>query len=99
MVPRENAHAPFGRELYEAAEDHHERQHAAHALAQKCCPRHASDTHVERRDEQDIDRDVGGRRTRKEDKRRFGVAQRGENAGRHIVKEHERQAVNINVEV
>ena len=99
MVPRENAHAPFGRELYEAAEDHDKRQHAAHALTQKRRPSDAGHAHIERRDEQDIDRDVRRRRAGEEDKRRFGIAQRGENAGRDIIQEHERQTVNINVEV
>ena len=45
MVPRENAHLAFGRELHEAAEDDHKRQHAAHALTQKRCPCHARHAH------------------------------------------------------
>ena len=42
-----------------AAEDDHKRQHAADSLAQKRRPRHTCNAHVERRDEEDIDRDVG----------------------------------------
>ena len=99
MVPRENAHAPFGRELYEAAEDHDKRQHAAHALAQKRCPRNARNTHIERRDEQNIDCNIGGRRAGEENKRRFGVAQRGENAGCDVVEEHKRKPVDVYIQI
>ena len=99
MVPRENFDFPFRRELHKAAEDDHKRQHAAHALAQKRRPGNTGNAHVERRNKQNIDRDIRRGRAGKKDKRRFGVAQRGENAGRDIVEEHERKPVDVNIEV
>ena len=70
-----------------------------HPLAQKRRPGNTGNAHVERRNKQNIDRDIRRGRAGKKDKRRFGVAQRGENAGRDVIQEHERQTVNINVEV
>ena len=86
-------------DLRQTAEHEHQRQHAAHALAQERCPRNAVHAHAERRDEQDIHRDVRERRSHEEEERRFGIAERGENTGRHIIEKHKRQAADVNVQI
>ena len=86
-------------DLRQTAEHEHQRQHAAHALAQERCPRNAVHAHAERRDEQDIHRDVRERRGHEEEERRFGIAKRGENTGRHIIEKHKRQAADVDVQI
>ena len=99
MIPRKNGNAPLRVNFREPMEHHHQRQHAAHALAQKRCPRDTGNAHLERRDEQNIHRDVGRGRAGEEDKWRFRIAQRRENARCHIVEKHKRQTVDVNVEI
>ena len=76
MVPREDLYFSFRRDFRKAAEDDHKRQHAADSLAQKRRPGNTGNAHVERRNKQNIDRDIRRGRAGKKDKRRFGVAQR-----------------------
>ena len=86
-------HAP------QAAQHKEHRQHTAHALAEERRPRHARNAHLKRGDKQDIHEDVARRGRGQEDKRRFGIAQRGEDARRHVVKEHERQPEDVDIQI
>ena len=85
--------------LRQPAEHHRDRQHAADALAQKRRPRNARNAHLKRRDEQNVHKNVGQRRTRQKPERRLRVAEGGKNTRRYIIKEHERQPQHVNSQV
>ena len=98
-LPGEHADLSGRLDLAEAQEQKYQRQHAAHALAEEGRPRNACNAHPERGDEENIHRDVRQRGADEEEEGGSGVAQRGENAGCHIVKEHGGQTVDVNVQI
>ena len=65
------------------------RKDATYALTNKRRPRHARNAHFESGYEKYIRADIGKRRTRKEDKRGFRIAERGENTRGDVVQENE----------
>src|SRR5699024_5062430 len=69
------------------------------ALAQEGGPGHAGHTHGEGGDEQDVHEDVAGGGSRQEQEGGLAVAQGREDAGGHVVEEHEGQAQDVDVQI
>ena len=88
-----------GGDAFHPAGHRQQGQHAADALAQEGGPGHARHPHVKGGDEQNVHKDVAHRRGRQEKEGGAAVAQRRENAGGYVVKEHEGQAQDVDVQV
>ena len=83
----------------QSRQHHADGEQAAHALTEECRPRDTCDAHFERRDKQDVQTDVGRGRCGKEPERRLGIAEGRENARRNVIKEYERQAPDIDIQI